>query len=284
MRTRRRASALGVFAILTGALLACLVRPADAQAPAGYTAPRSKIGDGKPDLSGLWQVLNTANWDILSHAQQPGPVYQLGALFMAPPAKGVVDGDALPYQPWAAARKQQNFESRIKTEPFKNDLGDPELKCYMPGVPRATYMPYPFQILHGQREMLFVYQFGKANRVIHMNQKKESTVDSWMGISNGRWDGDSLVVEVEGLNGLAWLDRAGNFISEAARVTERYTPVSPYHMRYQATINDPKVFTRPWSMSMMLYRIIDDNAEMLDLNCVEFSEEALYGAIRLRTN
>ncbi len=284
MRTRRRASALGVLAILTGGLLIGLVRPVDGQAPSSYTAPRSKVGDGKPDLSGLWQVLNTANWDILSHAQQPGPLHQLGALLMAPPAKGVVDGDELPYHPWAATRKKQNFENRIKTEPFKNDLGDPELKCYMPGVPRATYMPYPFQILHSHREMLFVYQFGKANRVIHMNAKKESTVDSWMGMSNGRWEGDTLVVDVEGLNGQAWLDRSGNFISEAARVTERYTPVSPYHLRYQATINDPKVFTRPWSMSMMLYRIVDDGAEMLDLNCVEFSEEALYGAIRLRSN
>ena len=143
-------------------------------------------------------------------------------------------------------------------------------------------MPYPFQILQGHREILIAYQFGKANRVIHMNQKKESTVDSWMGMSSGKWDGDTLVVDVEGLNGLAWLDRSGNFISEAARVQERYTPISPYHMRYEATITDPQTFTRPWKMSMTLYRVIDQGAEMHELNCVEFSEEAMYGALRMR--
>jgi hypothetical protein len=282
MRTPRAVRLVG-FAIACGTLTAA-VQPAWAQLPSTYSAPRSKNGDGKPDLNGIWQVLNTANWDILSHGQQPGPLPQLGALFFAPPTRGVVDGDELPYQPWAAAKKKQNLESRIKTEPFKNESGDPELKCYMPGVPRATYMPYPFQILQSHRDILFAYQFGKANRVIHMTQKKESTVDAWMGTSNGRWDGDTLVVDVEGLNGLAWLDRAGNFMSEAARVTERYTPVSPYHLRYEATITDPKVFTRPWKMSMLLYRIVDDRAEMLDLNCVEFAEEVMYGAIRLRPN
>ncbi len=284
MRSRLATWGVGLVAPLVCVLVIATAQPAGGQVAAGYTAPRSKNADGKPDLNGIWQVLNTANWDILSHSQQPGPMYQLGALFFAPPARGVVEGDTLPYQPWAEARKKLNFDNRIKTEPFKNDVGDPELKCYMPGVPRATYMPYPFQILQGHREMLFVYQFSKANRVIHMNQKKESTVDAWMGTSNGRWDGDTLVVDVEGLNGMAWLDRAGNFMSEGARVTERYTPASPYHIHYEATINDPKVFTRPWKMSMMLYRIVDDGAEMLDLNCVEFSEEALYGALRLRPN
>jgi hypothetical protein len=274
-------------AAVVGGMLTTVIQTAGAQAPqpaAGYTAPRSKNGDGKPDLNGIWQVMNTANWDISSHAQQPGPMYQLGAMFFVPPGRGVVEGDEVPYQPWAADRRKQNFENRIKLEPLKNELGDPELKCYMPGVPRATYMPYPFQILQGHREILFVHQFGKANRVIHMNQQKESTVDSWMGTSNGRWENDTLVIDVHGLNGQAWLDRSGNFMSEAARVVERYTPISPYHMRYEATITDPKVFTRPWTMSMTLYRVVDQGAELLEVNCVEFSEEALYGAIRLRAN
>ena len=287
MRSRYRTWAIGVAGVVLGAALGSLIQSAAAQAPqptAAYTAPRSKNGDGRPDLNGIWQVMNTANWDILSHSQQPGPMYQLGAMFFVPPGRGVVEGDELPYQPAAAERRKQNFENRLKTEPFKNEVGDPELKCYMPGVPRATYMPYPFQILQGHREILFAYQFGKANRVIHMNQKKESTVDAWMGTSNGRWEGDTLVVDVEGLNGLAWLDRSGNFMSEAARVQERYTPISPFHMRYEATITDPKVFTRPWRMSMTLYRVVDEGAELLEVNCVEFSEEALYGAIRLGTN
>ena len=284
MRTRVSTWIVAVVSAAAGVILATGDVTVSAQAQAAYTAPRSKNADGRPDLNGIWQVLNTANWDILSHSQQAGPLYQLGAMFFVPPGRGVVEGDELPYQPWAAEKKKRNFENRIKTEPFKNEVGDPELKCYMPGVPRATYMPYPFQILQGQREILFAYQFGKANRVVHMNQRKESAVDAWMGTSNGQWENDTLVVDVEGLNGLAWLDRAGNFISEAARVVERYTPVSPYHMRYEATITDPKVFTRPWKMSMTLYRVIDENFELLEINCVELSEEALYGAIRQRPN
>ena len=266
-----------------GAMLVSTPHSAGGQVPGGYKAPRSKNADGRPDLNGIWQVLNTANWDILSRPQQPGPMYQLGAMFFVPPARGVVVGDELPYQPWALEKKKRNFESRIKTEPFNNELGDPELKCYMPGIPRATYMPYPFQILQSHRDILFVYQFGKANRVVHMTTTKESTVDAWMGTSNGRWEDDTLVVEVKGLNGLAWLDRSGNFLSEAATVVERYTPLSPYHLQYEATITDPKVFTRPWTMRMPLYRVVDEGAEMLEVNCVELSEEALYGAIRLQT-
>jgi hypothetical protein len=285
MRTRFGTVGTALVALALGGVLTAAIQTAFAQAPqpaAGYKAPRSKNGDGKPDLNGIWQAMNTANWDILSHSQQQGPMYQLGAMFFVPPGRGIVEGDELPYKPEAAARRKQNFEERIKAEAFKNEIGDPELKCFMPGVPRATYMPYPFQILQGHREILIAYQFGKANRVIHMNQKKESTVDSWMGISSGKWDGDTLVVDVEGLNGLAWLDRSGNYISEAARVQERYTPISPYHLRYEATITDPQTFTRPWKMSMTLYRAIDQGAEMLELNCVEFSEEAMYGALRMR--
>ena len=283
MRTdSRRLIVTSIFVLVVAGLLGATL-PLHGQAPGTYTAPRSRNGDGKPDLNGIWQVMNTANWDLVSRPQQAGPLYQLGAMFFVPPARGVVEGDAIPYQAWAAEKRKQNFENRIKAEPFNSDLGDPEMKCYMPGVPRAAYMPYPFQILQGHREILFAYQFAKASRVIHMNKKVEASVDSWMGTSNGRWEGDTLVIDVTGLNGQAWLDRAGNFMSETARVVERYTPLSPYHLQYEATIEDPKVFTRPWKISMPLYRIIDPGAEMLEVNCVELSEEALYGKLRFET-
>jgi hypothetical protein len=272
-------SIVGVLAVI---LVAPTV-PLFGQASSGYKAPRSKNGDGAPDLNGIWQVLNTANWDLLSRPQQPGPMSQLGAMFFVPPGRGVVDGDQIPYRPEAAAIKKQRFENRMKAEAFDSDNGDPEMKCYMPGVPRATYMPYPFQILQGQREMLFVYQFAKASRVVHMNKKAEPTVDSWMGTSNGRWEGDTLVIDVTGLNGQAWLDRAGNFASESARITERFTPTSPYHLEYEATIEDATVFTRPWKIRMPLHRVIDPGAELLEVNCVELSEEVLYGKIRTQT-
>jgi hypothetical protein len=271
-----RTSSVGALAV---ALLAAAT-PLVGQAQAGYQAPRSRNGDGSPDLNGIWQVLNTANWDLVSRPQQPGPQYQLGAMFFVPPGRGVVEGDQIPYRPEAAARRKQRFENRMKAVPFDSDNGDPEMKCYMPGVPRATYMPYPFQILQGHREILFVYQFAKASRVVNMNKRVEPTVDSWMGTSNGRWEGDTLVIDVTGLNGDAWLDRAGNFASASARITERYTPLSPYHLQYEATIDDPDVFTRPWKISMPLYRVIDPGAELLEVNCVEFAEEALYGNIR----
>jgi hypothetical protein len=284
MRNRFGACGSAWMGAILASVLFMTAEPIEGQIPADYTAPRSRVGDGKPDLSGIWQALNTANWDLLSRSPQPGPVHQLGAMFFVPPGRGVVDGDEIPYQPWAAERRRQNFENRLVTEPFNHDRGDPELKCYMPGIPRATYMPYPFQILHGEREILFVYQFAKASRVVHMAKRVELGVDTWMGISNGHWDGDTLVVEVTELNGLAWLDRAGNFTSRTAKIIERYTPISPYHLNYEVTIEDPNVFTRPWSMRMSLYRIIDQGAELLDANCVEFSEEALYGEIRKLTD
>ena len=283
MTTRSGRRALTWVLSIVAAGMFASAWPLHGQTAGTYTAPRSQNGDGKPDLNGIWQVMNTANWDLVSRPQQPGPVYQLGAMFFVPPARGTVDGDAIPYQTWAADKKRQNFENRIKAEPFNSDLGDPELKCYMPGVPRATYMPYPFQILQGHREILFVYQFAKANRVVHMNRKIDASVDSWMGTSNGQWEGDTLVIDVTGMNGQSWLDRAGNFMSESAHVVERYTPLSPYHLQYEATIEDPKVFTRPWKISMPLYRVIDAGAELLEVNCVELSEEALYGKTRFET-
>lgn len=246
----------------------------------GYTAPRSEVGDGRPSLTGIYRAVNTAHWDLESHSQQRGPVPELGAMLFVPPGAGVVERGEIPYQPWALEKKRQNFESRVKIgAPSNHDLGDPELKCFMPGVPRATYMPYPFQILHGHREILFAYQFGKASRVVHMDEHVESRVDTWMGVSNGHWEGDTLVVEVTGLNGHAWLDRAGNFLSRNARVVERYTPRSPYHLAYEATIHDPEVFTRPWTIRMPLYRVVDEDAELLEVNCVEIAEPAMYGEI-----
>lgn len=272
----------GASAIVVATL--CLATDAiQAQSPSSYRAPRSQNGDGKPDVSGIWQAVNTANWDIQDHGPQKGPLFQLGAMFAVPPGRGVVEGNEIPYLPAALERRKQNFAKRILTEPRDREIGDPELKCYMPGVPRATYMPYPFQILQGAQDFLIVYQFAKSSRIVHMNKKSESTVDSWMGWSNGRWEGDTLVIDVTGLNGEAWLDRAGNFVSSSAHLVERYTPISANHLNYEVTIEDPAVFSRAWKMSMPLYRRMEKDAILLEYNCVEFAEEALYGTIRTQT-
>jgi hypothetical protein len=247
---------------------------ANGQTPAANRGPRG--ADGKPDLNGIWQTLNTANWDILPHGPQAGPVAMLGAVGAIPPGPGVVEGDAIPYLPAATAQKKENAAHRW--------AADPELKCYLPGVPRATYMPYPFQILQGSGTIMIAYQYAGAVRVVNMGKPTEAPIDSWMGWSNGHWEGDTLVVDVTGLNDQTWFDRAGDFHSDALHVVERYTPVSRDILNYEVTIEDAKVFSRPWKMSMPLYRHVEKNAQLMDFKCVEFTEELLYGHLRKQTS
>ena len=243
-------------------------------------------GTAYPDLNGVWQALNTAHWNLETHLAQPalvtapGPdgdvpaaaVLALGAVGGVPGGAGVVEGDGIPYQPWAAARKQQNLENALAL--------DPEVKCFLPGVPRATYMPYPFQIIQGTDRILMIYEYASANRTVYMEDVGPAPVPSWMGHSVGHWDGDTLVVEVTDQMPDTWFDRSGNFHSEALRVTERYTPVGPDHLRYEATIDDPEVFTRPWTISMPLYRRQEPEMRLSEYNCVKFVEELLYGHLR----
>ena len=251
---------------------------------AGQT--RLRTPDGKPSLNGIWQVINTANWDIQTHAARPAlmtvpgplapipakPVLAFGAVGAVPGGLGVVEGDEIPYQPWAAAKKRENAEHWLTS--------DPEIKCYLPGVPRVTYMPFPFQIVQTPNVILITYEFAGATRTINMGRPTEAQTESWMGWSNGRWEGDTLVVDVTGQNDRTWFDRSGNFHSEALHVVERYTPRSADTILYEVTIEDPKVFTRPWKMSMPIYRRLEKNAQLVEFNCVEFVEELLYGQFR----
>jgi hypothetical protein len=246
---------------------------------AAYRAPRA--ADGKANLNGIWQALNEANWDIETHGAGPSPVPErLGALFAQPPGLGVVEGGPLPYRPEMLAKKKENFEKRL-TRPTTNALnqttGDPEAKCYLPGVPRATYMPTPFQIVQTPQLVFIAYAYASATRQIHVGRKPEAPAESWMGWSIGHWEGDTFVVEVTDQVEGTWFDRAGNFHSNAMKVVERYTPTSPNTLMYEATIDDPSVFTRPWKMSMPLYRRIERNAQVIDFKCVEFSQEFMYG-------
>src|SRR5579864_9359045 len=225
----------------------------------------------KPNLNGIWQAVNTANWDIQTHGPSPGPP-ALGAIGAIPPGLGVVEGGELPYLPEAAAKKKENFANRW--------TADPEIKCYMPGVPRATYMPYPFQILQGASSIMIVYEYANAVRTVNMGPPREAQVDSWMGWSNGHWEGNTLVVDVTGQVDQTWFDRSGDFHSDALHVVERYTPLSENVLQYEATIEDPKVFSRPWKMSMPLYRRLEKNAQLMEFKCAEFVEELLYGPLR----
>jgi hypothetical protein len=257
-----------ISAVLAYVLLAVLIQ---GQTPAARpNVPRMK--DGKPNLTGLWQALGTAYWDIRDHSAQNGPFYQLGAIGAIPAGVGIVEGGDIPYRPEAAAKQRENFRNRL--------LLDPEVKCFMPGVPRGTYLPFPFQIIQSQGDIAIAYEYASANRVINMGKPKEVAVDTWMGTSNGRWEGDTLVVVVAGLNGMSWFDRSGNFMSENVRITERYTLANPDLMNYEATVEDNTIFTRPWKLSLPLYRRKERNAQLLEFKCVEFAEELLYGHLR----
>jgi hypothetical protein len=258
-----------------------------------YRAPRT--ADGRPNLSGIWQALNTANYDLQTHPARPAlalipapsratvpgldrstpvelpaqAVRALGAVGGVPAGEGVVEGGEIPYQPWAAAQKKDNFEHWLER--------DPEIKCFMPGVPRATYLPYPFQILQSADKVLIAYEFAGTTRTIHLTEVQNNPAPTWMGLSRGRWDGETLVVDVTDFNDQTWFDRAGNFHSDALHVVERYTPLSPHHLMYEATIEDPKVFTRPWTVRMPLYRRFESDKKLLEYKCTEFVEELLYG-------
>ena len=241
-------------------------------AVAGPLTQNPKAADGHPDLSGVWQALNTAHWNLEPHTSAYPAVSELGAQFAVPPGLGVVDGDTIPYLPAARAERDQHFANRL--------ADDPEGKCYLGGVPRSTYMPYPFQIFQNKRDVIIVYQYATGFRRIFVDGKDEAPLNAWMGWSNAHWEGDTFVVEVTGLNGQTWLDRAGNYFSDNAKVVERYTPMGPNHMRYEATIEDPTVFSRPWTIRMPLYRVVDDNYRMLEFKCEPFAEEKIYGHLR----
>ena len=157
---------------------------------------------------------------------------------------------------------------------------DPEIKCYLPGIPRATYMPYPFQIVQSPKNILIAYEYASANRVVNMGKPTEAP-------STAGWDGRTASGKAirssstsRSLNGKAWLDRAGDYMTDNAHIVERYTMTDADHINYEATIEDNKVFSRPWKISMPLYKRVEKNAQMLEFKCVEFSEEMLYGHLR----
>ncbi len=244
-----------------------------------YTAPRLP-GTDLADFNGIWQTINTANWDIRPHAAQPSALPGLlGALHAVPAGPGVIEGGELPYQDWALQKQRENFAGRL-TRPIDRAInestGDSEAKCYMPGVPRATYMPFPFQIVQTAEQVLIVYEYANATRIVHTSSEPVSPALSWMGWNIGHYEGDTLVIRVTDQVAQTWFDRAGNFHSEAMVVTERYTPIGPNHLHYEATIEDPEVFTRPWIISMPIYRRVEENAQLMEFKCVEFAEEFMY--------
>ena len=225
---------------------------------------------GHPDFNGIWQAMNTAYWNLEAHsAEALKEFWPLGAIAAIPAGRSVVRGGTIPYRPEALAKRNDNRAQW--------PAADPEAKCYMLGVPRVTYHNMPFQIFQGDGDdLLMVYPFAAANRVIYMKDQSELPVDSWMGKSMGRWDGDALVITTKWQNGQSWLDRAGNHASNKLTVTERFALMAPNHISYEATLDDLQTFTRPWTIEMPLYRHIDPQAELLEHKCVPFADGLLY--------
>jgi len=278
LNSMRKITLLSTLTILSTGILA---------ADNSYKAPRAADGV-HPDFNGIWQTMNEANYDIEMHMARPsmalrdgpaGPlpakdILKIGAVGAVPPSLGVVEGGKIPYTPEALAIKKDNQLHWLER--------DPEIKCYLPGVPRATYMPQPFQIFQGDDSVFITYQYAGADRDIFMKDPGPAPVDSWMGQSVASWDGDTLVVDVTGLSPATWLDRSGNHHSDQLHVVERYTLVSPNHIQYEATLTDPATYTKPWKISMPLYRRMEANVQLLDFKCVEFVEELLYGDLRAK--
>ena len=253
-------------------------------ARANFAVPR--LPNGKPDFNGVWQVMNTANWDIEPHAaasalcMRPGPVVPvpcanvlaMGAIGAVPGGLGVVEGGSIPYKPEALKVRDANKAKAIEL--------DPEVKCYLPGVPRANYMSLPFQVLQSDSAMMMAYEYAGAVRNVLFKDPGPAPVDSWMGQSVGKWEGDTLVVTVTGMLDRTWFDRAGNHHSGDMKVVERYRYTAPGVVRYEAEITDPTTFTRPWKMSMNLYKHVGEDARLGQFKCVEFVEELLFGHLR----
>lgn len=205
--------------------------------------------DGHPNLNGVWQVLNTASWDIQDHSAQ----------LDVPPGQGVVEGNEIPYRPEALARKQENFENRRTADPVK-------ARGLLPGVPRMMYLPFPFQMTQTPKYVTIVSEYSRTMRIIYTDGTEHPAghIDFWMGDSRGRWEGDTLVVDSIHFNNETWFDHAGNFHSEALHLVERFTLAGPDHINYEVTIEDPQVFTKPWKMSMPLYRRKEANVRILE--------------------
>jgi len=247
-------SAAALVAAVASLMLLTTAGQAQEPADQAYTPPRTSYGH--PNLQGIWQAVNTAVWDIQDHSARLG----------VPAGQGVVEGDELPYQPLAAAQREENFQNRL--------TADPEASCKMVGVPRITYMPYPFQIVQTPSQIVILYEYVHTVRNIYLDSlHPEDPIErSWMGDSRGRWEENTLVVDVVHFTDQTWFDRSGNFHSEALHVVERYTRTGPDHILYEVTIEDPEVFSEPWQMSMPLYRRQEGNVRLLEYECYAYLE------------
>ena len=235
-------------------LVEYLADPGAAAAGGGQAAAEPE----HPDLSGIWQAVNAASWNVEAHNAEDG----------VPAGLSVVVGETIPYREDALAQRRQNYENRMSDDPVR--------QCFLPGVPRIMYMPFPFQIIQTPDHMVMTFEFAHAVRIIYTDGSPHPLPnDFWMGDSRGRWEGDTMVINTTYFNGQTWFDASGNYHSNQLNVVERLTPQGENHILYEATIEDPEVFTRPWTIRMPLYRRLEANLQILDYDCVDFFLDSL---------
>jgi hypothetical protein len=243
----------GVFTLSIVLMLSAVV-PAQRNADSSSNSQAPRTSNGHPDLSGVWQAMNTAAWNIEPHAADVG----------TPPGMGIVEGE-IPYKPSALEARKERFSKRL--------TDDTDVKCYMPGVPRITYMPYPFEVLQTPTHIMITYEYLHVVRTVYLDGTPHppgGLIDWWMGDSRAHWEQDTLVVDVIDFNDRTTFDKSGNFHSEKLHVVERYKFIDKDHLSYEATIDDPDVFTRTWKMEMPLYRRIEKNIRPLEYDCYAF--------------
>ncbi len=263
------------FIALFGACALLLAAAPSLAAESAEPAAAAVVEDATlPDFNGLWQAVGNAHWNLEGgHATKGPATIVLGALGGIPAGRSYVVGGTIPYTE-EAAKKREEYRAEW-------NLWDPAVKCFIPGFPRQTYMPLPFSIVQSDKKIFMAYEWGGNSRIIHLDRPGTmADLPSWMGYSLGKWDGETLVVEITDQMADTWFDATGTWHSDQLKVTERYTPMGPNHIQYEATIEDPQVFTRPWTIQLPLYRMMDEEPRLLEYKCVPFAEDAMYGHLR----
>ena len=210
-----------------------------------YTAPRAAGDSSHPDISGIWQAKAAVGDDI---------------------EKSIVDppNKKIPYLPAAAAKAKQNAANKAKLDPIG--------KCYNPGLPRMIYMNYPIQIFQTPKYIPIVSEYSHTYGIIYMDGSPHvDYIPFWLGDSRGHWDGDTLVVDALSFNDQTWLDKAGNFHSDQLHLVERFTRTAADTLTFEATISDPKVFSKDWKISVPLTLDKKPNARLMEYECQELA-------------
>jgi hypothetical protein len=248
--------------LLPAVPLAAQGRGAPASAAAAFRAPRIAALN-QPNFQGIWQTFSSAHYDLEPHAASYGMPAGVGVV--VDPASGKI-----PYTPAGLQKKQANFKNRL--------ADDPHGKCWKPGTPHFVYLPFPFQIVQTGTQVTMISEYVHNVRTIYLNRAKhypDGEVDFWNGDSFGKWEGDTLVTDVANFGNMGWLDRSGNHHSEALKVVERFTLIDADTMRYEATLTDPKTFTQPWTIRVLLYRRKEPNLRIMEYECHAYADNSL---------